>query len=364
MEQVQEDRFVFKTEWFDKQADLIREYNLTYYPRDGSIDMVSEVYCYNWTIKSISNTSFLVFMDHFLIFAFLCIYSLTWKTGGSSWKEWPIQASVKTNFSLAQLLPSMQDSSSWPTMLTLPHVRPSHVARRLSSLWSSLMPTCTLERLSSPSTKTVSLSPNWRWADLLPRQQIASLAQQVEQLPSTWQAMFVLVWRSLPMVQSRDGMTFADQRTQFRLRSMHLQLWELPMVPIALRTLCMEVPTTDRRLQRWECGSRESARQAPCSAMLPALWSSPTLFNRASPDRSLTQSWPRALRSLLCRCSTWTDPQLRSSSKFIKVYFLSSHRWLSKWPLVPASLWRSGKRTLWRLSVTWLAPWTPRLQRI
>ena len=42
MEQVQEDRYVFKTEWFDKQADLIREYNLTFYPRDNSIDMVSQ----------------------------------------------------------------------------------------------------------------------------------------------------------------------------------------------------------------------------------------------------------------------------------------------------------------------------------
>ena len=41
MEQVKEDRFIFKTEWFDKQADLIREYNLTFYPRDNSIDMVS-----------------------------------------------------------------------------------------------------------------------------------------------------------------------------------------------------------------------------------------------------------------------------------------------------------------------------------
>ena len=41
MEQVKEDRFVFQTEWFDKQADLIRNYLLTFYPGDGSIDMVS-----------------------------------------------------------------------------------------------------------------------------------------------------------------------------------------------------------------------------------------------------------------------------------------------------------------------------------
>ena len=47
MEQVQEDRFVFQVEGFDKQADLIRNYLLTYYPGDGSIDMVSKVEALN-----------------------------------------------------------------------------------------------------------------------------------------------------------------------------------------------------------------------------------------------------------------------------------------------------------------------------
>ena len=41
MEQVQEERFVFQTEWYDKQADLVRNYLLTFYPKDNSIDMVS-----------------------------------------------------------------------------------------------------------------------------------------------------------------------------------------------------------------------------------------------------------------------------------------------------------------------------------
>lgn len=41
MEQVQEERYVFSVEWFDKQADLIRSYLLTFYPGDNSIDMVS-----------------------------------------------------------------------------------------------------------------------------------------------------------------------------------------------------------------------------------------------------------------------------------------------------------------------------------
>ena len=41
MDQVQEERYVFQVEWFDKQADLIRNYLLTFYPGDNSIDMVS-----------------------------------------------------------------------------------------------------------------------------------------------------------------------------------------------------------------------------------------------------------------------------------------------------------------------------------
>ena len=41
MQSVAEDRFVFEVEWFDQQAELIRKYLLTYYPKDGQVDMVS-----------------------------------------------------------------------------------------------------------------------------------------------------------------------------------------------------------------------------------------------------------------------------------------------------------------------------------
>ena len=41
MSVVKEERFVFKTEWYDKQAALIREYLLTYYPKDSTAEMVS-----------------------------------------------------------------------------------------------------------------------------------------------------------------------------------------------------------------------------------------------------------------------------------------------------------------------------------
>ena len=41
MSVVKEEKYVFKSEWFEKQAELIREYLLTFYPKDGSIEMVS-----------------------------------------------------------------------------------------------------------------------------------------------------------------------------------------------------------------------------------------------------------------------------------------------------------------------------------
>jgi len=36
---VKEERFVFETEWFDAQAELIRKYLLTYYPGDRTCEM-------------------------------------------------------------------------------------------------------------------------------------------------------------------------------------------------------------------------------------------------------------------------------------------------------------------------------------
>lgn len=44
---VKEERFVFKTEWYDKQADLIREYLFTFYPKDNTAEMVSKEY-FSW----------------------------------------------------------------------------------------------------------------------------------------------------------------------------------------------------------------------------------------------------------------------------------------------------------------------------
>ena len=35
-----EDRFVFIVEWYDATASLVRTYNLTYFPKDKTIEMV------------------------------------------------------------------------------------------------------------------------------------------------------------------------------------------------------------------------------------------------------------------------------------------------------------------------------------
>ena len=39
MSVVKEERYVFKTDWFDQQAALIRNYLFTFYPKDCSVEM-------------------------------------------------------------------------------------------------------------------------------------------------------------------------------------------------------------------------------------------------------------------------------------------------------------------------------------
>lgn len=36
-----DDRFVFLVEWFDTAASLVRQYQLSYYPKDDTIEMVN-----------------------------------------------------------------------------------------------------------------------------------------------------------------------------------------------------------------------------------------------------------------------------------------------------------------------------------
>lgn len=39
--QSQDERFAFIAEWYDPNASLFRRYELLYYPKDGSVEMVS-----------------------------------------------------------------------------------------------------------------------------------------------------------------------------------------------------------------------------------------------------------------------------------------------------------------------------------
>jgi len=39
-----EDRYIFQVEWYDAAASLIRNYSLTYFLKDGTVEMVIAFY--------------------------------------------------------------------------------------------------------------------------------------------------------------------------------------------------------------------------------------------------------------------------------------------------------------------------------
>ncbi len=344
MEQVKEERFVFNVEWFDKQADLIRNYLLTFYPSDNSIDMVS-------LPSPTTNT-----WNHYNIDrGFLC--SMIWKTLASSSRESPSQALVKHSFMSDRSSQSMQDSSRLLTMVIPSLARSLQEAKKHSSLWSNLMLTCTLVKLSTLSTKTVSSFQKWKWADLIQLQLADFWAQKQALTGSTCKAMFALEWKSLPMVQFKNGMTCAVLRTPFRPRSMHLRHCVPHMVLMVSKMLSMVVLTISRNQRRWTYFSLANWKHQPCSQTTPALSSNPTPSSLAMPVSLLTISFPKALRFPPCKCSTSTGPLQRNFLKFTRAYSPSSFQWLSKWLQVPASWWRSVKKMPWRPSVIWLGQW-------
>jgi hypothetical protein len=55
MSVVKEERYVFKVDWFDKQAELIRQYLLTFYPADASAEMVSTLLHHHFLMHRSSN---------------------------------------------------------------------------------------------------------------------------------------------------------------------------------------------------------------------------------------------------------------------------------------------------------------------
>jgi hypothetical protein len=41
---VGEERYVFETDWYDQQAAVVRQYRVTYYPGDQTVEMVRSFY--------------------------------------------------------------------------------------------------------------------------------------------------------------------------------------------------------------------------------------------------------------------------------------------------------------------------------
>ena len=65
---VKEERYVFKVDWFDKQAELIRQYLLTFYPADSSAEMVSYFFRAKSTKHFESQTTIWITVFIFLFF--------------------------------------------------------------------------------------------------------------------------------------------------------------------------------------------------------------------------------------------------------------------------------------------------------
>jgi len=42
---IKEERYVFETQWYDQQADVIRNYRLFFYPLTNSIEMYDKKTC-------------------------------------------------------------------------------------------------------------------------------------------------------------------------------------------------------------------------------------------------------------------------------------------------------------------------------
>ena len=132
---VKEERFVFETEWFDAQAELIRKYLLTYYPGDRTCEMVSIIcWCFNLFL---SNSTIL-------------------KIEECSWREWPAQVSHQM-YCLSDLsLTSTPDNSSSLNTVISSLDNNLNLNQKKLSPWSNLTVTLKLVRSLMLFTKTVS----------------------------------------------------------------------------------------------------------------------------------------------------------------------------------------------------------------
>lgn len=84
----QEERFAFLAEWYDPSAALLRRYQLLYYPKDGSVEMVRRVA----QILDLDIQLCLILSPHKHLSV---IYSLMWRTSAPFYGELSMRTSIQ-----------------------------------------------------------------------------------------------------------------------------------------------------------------------------------------------------------------------------------------------------------------------------
>jgi hypothetical protein len=218
------------------------------------------------------------------------------------------------NSSLEVSLQSSPDSSSSLTMEMFSPARTLHKIRRAPS--PLLSPTCTftLERSWTPYTRTVLSSRNYAWENLPTQPPPASCkfnSKTMLKPPSSSKATSPLASKSLLRIVLRTGNLSA-------LISVDA------MEPTPFAMLCTPPPRFKTKRPKWTCSSPASSPPLQFSQTALVSLLSPTSWLLASPVRPLTRSLRRASKFQRCRCSTWTSPLLKSSSRFTAEFSLNS----------------------------------------
>ena len=125
----------------------------------------------------------------------------------------------------------------------------------------------------------------------------------------------------------------------------------------------MEVAHHLNSIERHHSSFRKHSDQLLNSTIAHAALSSLTFFNQVLPDKWLTWSFRKDLKSHQCNCSVSINQQQKNSLKCIRASFQNLAEWLSIWHLVLALLWRLDKKMLLKASESYVAPWILRLQR-
>jgi len=306
---VKEERFVFETEWFDAQAELIRKYLLTYYPGDRTCEMVST---YSWC-------SNLFLTDSTIL-----------KTEECSWREWPAQVSHQMYCSsdLSSTF-TLDNSSSLNTVISSLDNNLNPNQKKLSQ-WSNLTVTLRLVKLLMPFTKTVSPFQNWRWANSLKLNMLMSSTLSTEENLSslisaiTWHLMLLQEWnlsRRMLLVPSEMSLV---QLIQPRLRFRPETPLELTSEPMVWETLSTEVDLALSSRENHLSSSLKLSLQLLLSTTALAPLSSHILFNLAKLVKWSTWYFKKVLKSVPCKCSVLTNQLPKSSSKYTRVYFQNS----------------------------------------